>query len=65
MDYHWKNLETGGSGVSQFKPVQHSIFGEEGYVAQRSLDKAADDLINKWNAQQPKTWKYWRDHANA
>ena len=59
-EYNWKNLETGGSGVSKFNASHDVMFAEPKYHPERALERKADELIASWNRQQPKTWRYWR-----
>jgi hypothetical protein len=58
MQYKWKCLFTGNSGISEFTKVQHWIFGETSKDSDRIKLRAAADLINTWNRQQPLSWQY-------
>lgn len=60
MEYHWRYLPTGATGVSKFRPVQNPLL--LALVGNGpALEREADKLIEEWNKQHPDTWQYWRD----
>lgn len=54
------NLETGSVTIDEFNPSHGHQFTQEWSNPQdyRHQMAAAYKCIEKWNSQQPKTWKY-------
>lgn len=57
--YHWEHIPTGRQGVSEFTRAQDPVFANPHYVAASTVLYIQQQLISKWNLQQPNNWLYW------
>ena len=54
-----KYLPTNSVSECKWTGHQHYMLGDpDGYPA-RAVLKVCDELVAKWNRQQPETWLYW------
>lgn len=44
---------------TQWTGHQHWMLCDPGAYPVRSLQRVCEDLVAKWNRQQPQTWRYW------
>lgn len=58
-----KNVQSGVVSDAEWQASQHWMLCDpDGYPA-RSLQKVCEDLVAKWNRQQPEHWHYWLESA--
>ena len=55
-----KHLPSNSVFISAFMGKHHHVFDDPKDYTLRQIDWVADDLIAKWNKQQPDTWLYER-----
>lgn len=55
-----KHLPSNNVFVSAFMGKHHYVFDDPKGYPLRQLDSVADELIAKWNRQNPDTWQYER-----
>lgn len=56
--YHGTHLPTRNVWIAPFARSHHTVFSDPKGYGERTLLKAAEDTIARWNRQQPKTWLY-------
>ncbi len=54
------NIETGVEYIGEFNASHHWCFADPESESASLLNRIANDLIVKWNMQQPKNWQYSR-----
>lgn len=54
-----KHLPSGRIYESKWTAAQHHCFCFPDSHSARTLQKVCDELVAKWNRQQPETWQYW------
>ena len=54
------NSETGVEYIGEFNASHHWSFAAPESEPTKLLNRIANDLIVKWNMQQPKNWQYSR-----
>lgn len=63
--YFWrKHLPSGRVSRGLFDGSHHSYFSDPAGFPLRGLQKAASEVIAKWNRQQPETWQYTVDFSD-
>jgi hypothetical protein len=51
-------LPSGEASEGDFNATHDPCFGDPDDYPMRHIEKAAKSLIEKWNRQQPNTWRY-------
>ena len=54
------NSQTGVEYIGAFNASHHWCFADPESEPTKLLNRIANDLIVKWNMQQPKNWQYSR-----
>lgn len=58
LQYQRTHIPTGNTYLGQFNATHHHVFGDPGGYPPRAVLSVARDLIDRWNRQQPDTWRY-------
>jgi hypothetical protein len=56
-----KHLPTGTLTECKWTGAQHWMLGDPQGHPPRAVQRICDELVAKWNRQQPDTWLYWLD----
>ena len=56
--YHRTHLPTRNVWIAPFGGSHHTVFSDPKGFGERTLLKAAEDTVARWNRQQPSTWRY-------
>ena len=54
-----KHLPTGSVTQAEWTGHQHWMLSDPQSHPPRALQRVCDELVAKWNQQQPDTWQYW------
>lgn len=59
FQYKRMHLPSGHEYTGTFNASHDSCFADPAGYPMRHIQARMLDLVNAWNRQQPKTWKYW------
>lgn len=57
--FHRMHIPTGNVTEGIFSASHSEVFTEDAIYAAKTIEQTKLFLVNRWNANLPKDWKYW------